>query len=146
MIPEFDDDGNLPLGIYETSWEEFIKRFGWTSQRRRLLKGLKSALESLRSAGCRKVYLDGSFVTTKDIPNDYDGCWDMDGVDANLLDPILLEFDDGRAAQKAKYLGEFFPAAMTELGSGITLLEFFQIDKESGQPKGIIMLNLEKLQ
>jgi hypothetical protein len=146
MIPEFEDNGNLPPGIHETSWEEFIERFGRTPQRKRLLKGLRAAMESLRTAGCRRVYLDGSFVTAKDIPNDYDGCWDIDGVDVTLLDPILLRFEDGRAAQKAKYLGEFFPTEMTEHRSGVTFAEFFQIDKESGQSKGIILLNLERLQ
>jgi len=145
MIPEFDDCGNLPPGIYEAAWEEFIERFGWTLHRQRLIKGLRLALESLRAAGCRTVYLDGSFVTAKDIPNDYDGCWDTNGVDADLLDPILLMFDDRRAAQQTKYLGEFFPAEVTELRSGITFLEFFQIDKETGQSKGIIKLNLERL-
>lgn len=146
MIPEFDENGNLPPGIHESSWIEVVDRFGWTFQRRRLLKGLKAALESLRRAGCRSAYLDGSFVTAKDHPNDYDGCWDVEGVTPHLLDPILLMLDDGRAAQKAKYLGEFFPAQMTELGSGRVFLEFFQTDKESGQPKGIIRLDLEKLQ
>lgn len=146
MIPEFDENGNLPPGIHEASWAEFIERFGWTPHRRRLIRGLGYALESLRAAGCRRVYLDGSFVTSKDIPNDYDGCWDMNGVDVDLLDPILLKFDDRRAAQKAKYLGEFFPADVTELGSGMIFLEFFQTDKESGQSKGIILINLERLQ
>ena len=146
MIPEFDGNGNLPPGIHEASWSEFVERFGWTPHRQKLIRGLGAALESLRAAGCQRVYIGGSFVTSKDIPNDYDGCWDMDGVDVNLIDPILLKFDDRRAAQKAKYLGEFFPAEVTELRSGSIFLEFFQTDEESGQSKGIILLNLERLQ
>ncbi len=92
--------------------------------------------------------VDGSFVTAKSIPNDFDGCWSTEGVDfdlLNLIDPILLTFGNGRAAQKAKYLGELFPADTTEFGTGRTFLEFFQIDKETGDQKGIIAIDLRRL-
>jgi len=59
------------------------------------------------------------------------------------LDPILLDFSNGRAAQKAKYLGELFPAETPEGSTGRTFLEFFQIDKQTGRPKGIVGINLE---
>jgi hypothetical protein len=99
----------------------------------------------LRTAGCRRAYVDGSFVTAKQRPNDYDGCWDIEGVDPDRLDPVLLTFDRGRAAQKAKYLGELFPTQFREGGSGTTFLEFFQIDKETGDSKGIIVIELQEL-
>jgi hypothetical protein len=145
MILPFDTTGNLPPGVHAATWQEFVSRFGKTPHRRTLLAGLQAALEALRVAGCQTVYIDGSFVTAKPIPNDFDACWDLDGVDPALLDPILLTFDHGRAAQKAKYLGELFPAQFSEGGSGTTFLEFFQIDKESGNPKGIIALDLRRL-
>jgi hypothetical protein len=119
--------------------------FGTTLHRRRLLTGLRAALEALRTAGCRRAYIDGSFVTAKQRPNDYDGCWDIEGVDPDRLDPVLLTFDRGRAAQKAKYQGELFPAQFREGDSGTTFLEFFQIDKETGDPKGIIVIELQEL-
>jgi hypothetical protein len=122
-----------------------VDRFGTTRHRQQLLAGLQAAVEALRAAGCRTVYIDGSFVTAKEVPNDFDGCWDIDGVDPTFLDPILLTFDHGRAAQKAKYLGELFPAQLGEGDSGATFLEFFQIDKESGNPKGIIAVELWRL-
>ncbi len=87
------------------------------------------------------VYINGSFVTAK-VPGDYDGCWETEGVDLGLLDPVLLTFDRGRATQKAKYLGELFPARLTAGGSGSTFLEFFQTDKETGAAKGIVALAL----
>ena len=61
-------------------------------------------LENLKAAGCRTVYVDGSFVTSKELPNDYDACWEEAGVDPETLDPVLLTFDAGRATQKAKIL------------------------------------------
>jgi hypothetical protein len=57
-------------------------------------------------AGCRRVYIDGSFVTAKNGPNDFDACWEADGVNPDLLDPTLLTWRDHRAAQKAKFGGE----------------------------------------
>jgi hypothetical protein len=81
-------------------------------------------LLALQSAGCRTVYIDGSFVTTKLVPNDFDACWDIEGVDPESLDPVLLIFDEGRATQKAKYLGELLPAQLSESDSGGTFLDF----------------------
>lgn len=138
MIPTFDHAGNLPEGVYWASWKEFEERFGFNPHRRKLLKGLQTAIVSLRKAGCRAVFIDGSFVTKKERPNDFDVCWSVEDVDPNLLDPVLLDFSNGRAAQKAKYGGELFPAELIEAGSGKPFLEFFQIDRVTGQPKGIV--------
>ena len=143
MIPQFDSNGNLPQGIHQATWHEFIDRFGNTPHRRRLLGGMKKAIDSLRAAGCKSVYIGGSLATSKEIPADFDGCWDIEGVDPTLLDPVLLTFDSGRSVQKTKYGGELFPAQFTENGSGKTFLEFFAVDKETGDPKGIVALNLQ---
>lgn len=144
MLPAYDSDGNLPAGIHEANLAEIAERFSQTVHRERLMTGLMAALRSLKQAGCGRVFLDGSFVTSKVIPEDYDGCWDISGVDPTRLDPVLLTFDVGRAAQKAKYLGEFFPAQQIELSSGNTFLEFFQVDRASGLPKGIVVIDLRK--
>ena len=60
-------------------------------------------------------------------------------------DPVLLIFDNRRAAQKAKYFGELFPADMLEGGSGLTFLNFFQRDKDTGRAKGILAVDLGSL-
>ena len=143
MIPSFSVNGSLPFGIHWSEWKEFADRFGINPHRRKLLKGLKLASISLRKAGCRVIYIDGSFVTAKELPNDFDGCWSIEGVDAELLDPVFLDFSDGRAAQKEKYQGELFPAEWIEGGSGKTWLEFFQQDR-NGKPKGIVGIRLKK--
>lgn len=146
MIPEFETEGNLPPGIHWTTWQEFVERFGTTQHRLKLIAGLKAALDSLRTAGCQTAYIDGSFVTAKEVPNDFDACWDIDGVNPEILDPILLKFDNGRLAQKTKFFGELFPAQTQESGSGRMFLEFFQTDKETGNPKGIVALDLRSLE
>ncbi len=96
-------------------------------------------------AGCRTAYLNGSFVTSKESPNDYDACWEEAGVDPTVLDPVLLTFDPGRAMQKAKYMGELFPASVVADADGLSFFEFFQSDKDTGNPKGIIAIDLGDL-
>jgi len=105
-------------------------------------------MEQLREAGCPTVYIDGSFVTNKLIPGDFDACWEVRGVDMNKLQsiaPALLKFDPKRAAQKAEYGGEFFPAGSPADSLGTLFLDFFQRDRE-GNPKGIISIDLGRWQ
>ncbi len=92
MIPKFLRNGNLPQGIHETTWKQFRKRFGHAEHRRSLIKGLASALKDLSAAGCKMVYINGSFVTAKEVPGDYDLCWSIDGVVPEKLNPALLDF------------------------------------------------------
>jgi hypothetical protein len=142
-IPEFDPaTGNLPPGIHDATWEEAVAAFGSTPRRTKLLDGLYQALHGLRAAGCARAYIDGSFATTKDEPGDFDGCWEPQGVDPSVLDPVLLDFKQQRAAQKAKYGGELFIANAAASPAGTAFLDFFQTDKTTGDPKGIIAIDL----
>jgi len=136
MILDFNRDGTLPAGIHWSGWEEVESRFGFSGRRLQLLGGLKSALRALRRVGCRRVYIDGSFVTVKREPGDYDACWDIEGVDMESLDSVFLDFSNARRAQKRKYLGELFPAHMSEGASGRLFLDFFQTDKKPVSEKG----------
>lgn len=145
MLPRFDSYGNLPAGQHACDWAEFAARFGGTPRRDTLLAGLRSALDGLREAGCRTLYVDGSFVTAKREPGDFDACWDITGVDPARLDPVFLTFDNGREAQKARFGGELFPAQLPEGISGTTFLQFFQTDRLTGRPKGIVVLELTSL-
>ena len=142
MIPNFQPNGNLEPGIHWATWSEVLERFGFTPWRNQLLNGLRTALDALRYAGCQTVYLDGSLVTNKLVPGDFDACWEEEGVDWDALDPVLLTFDPDRATQKAKFGGELFPASAEATLGGRVFFEFFQTDKETGQQKGIIALDL----
>jgi hypothetical protein len=109
---------------------------------RELADGLLDALRSLKRAGCRTAYIDGSFVTAKGLPGDFDACWEIAGVDASRLGRELLDFRDGRAAQKARYGGELFLAETAAEPAGTTFIDYFQCDRDTGQPKGIIAIDL----
>ena len=143
-MPDFTTAGILPPGVFPTTWDEIDLRYGTNSRRRWLLQGLHLGLVALGAVGCTAVYLDGSFVTSKEDPSDYDACYELSGIDLSLLlsvEPVFFEFRNGRAAQKARFRGEFLPATTLESASGRTFLDFFQVDKETGAAKGILLID-----
>jgi len=147
VIPEFDENGNLPPGIHFCEWEEFKERFGTNFPRQRLIEGLSWAMAKLKAAGCRIIYIDGSFVTSKGKPKDYDACWEDDGVTLEYLksvDPVLYNFAGGRTEQKSLYRGEIFPASYPADEAGNNYLDFFQFDRRTNVRKGIIAIDLQR--
>jgi hypothetical protein len=145
MIPEFDGNGRLPPGIHHATWTEIVTRYATSTHRRDLLAGLLDGLRSLKTAGCRVAYLDGSFVTAKEHPKDVDACWDATEVVLERLDLELQDFSDKCAAQKTRYGGELYPADWTAERSGMHFLDYFQRDAVTKQPKGIIAIDLTGL-
>jgi hypothetical protein len=140
VLPGLTTEGLLPRGIHGATWQELTDAFGVDMRRRVLLTGLREACWALAAAGCTAVWVDGSFVTDRDRPGDYDACWDWHGVDVARLDPILLDYSNaGRAAIKGKYLGDVLIAGI-ESGSGLTFVDFFQRTRD-GRAKGIVLLD-----
>lgn len=73
MIPDFNDDGNLPAGIYQATLEEIAARFGKESELRTVqLESLQWLVDLARRAGARRLIVNGSFVTDRLEPNDVD--------------------------------------------------------------------------
>ena len=144
VIPGFDSSGKLPPGIHTATWKQIVTRLGFTAHRKMLLSGLREALVLLKAASCRLVYLDGSLVTSKPEPGDFDACWAIEGVNVEELAPVFLDFSGSRARQKQRFFGEFFPAELPEGATGKTFLAFFQTDKETGKAKGILVIDLRR--
>jgi hypothetical protein len=141
MIPNFDSTGNLPEGVHLSTMDELIEHFGYNPKRAWLIDGLKVLMASLEKANCPLVYIDGSFVTSKEIPGDYDLCWSLTGVVEANLDPALLDFTPaGREKMMRRYRGDIFPAEIPEGPSGKMFVDFFQTDKNTGEKKGIIAI------
>jgi hypothetical protein len=147
MIPDLVDIGGpwkvLPPGVHDATLEEVETRFASTDHRQRLFAGFKEGVTALHKAGCRKIFLDGSFITEKPIPGDFDVCWDTQGVDPAKLDPVFSDFNDKRKKQRERFHGEFFPTHMLADGKN-PFFDFFQIDKYTGNAKGIICIKLQK--
>jgi len=104
----------MPPGEHVATWPEIVGRFGWNTRRRELLEGLRLALSELQKAGCKRVYVDGSFVTDKDEPNDYDGCWEEAGVAIPSLHAGLLDL-------------RFFQRDRDDMPKGIVFIDLTEV-------------------
>ena len=75
-IPDLDENGFLPPGVYDCTLEEVQQRFGRARvnfQRSELFAKLKEYVKEAQSTKLVKaIILDGSFVTNKETPNDID--------------------------------------------------------------------------
>jgi hypothetical protein len=130
-IPDFNEHGLLPPGIYDCAFDELEDRFGrdqWVKdenpesarreycspQRSRLCTRLKQYLEELRQAGIdAEVLVDGSFVTDKPDPNDVDliVVLPADHDFTGELSPRHYELLSGRRARRAGYPFDLFTVA-----------------------------------
>lgn len=91
-IPELDGDGKLPPGFHRASLEEIVARFCTSTERRRELESPLRLLKQVAvDAGAVALYLNGSFVTDKESPEDIDAVivlpddFDTQGVHARQL-------------------------------------------------------------
>lgn len=139
-IPALQENGELPPGEHEASLDEVEMVYGTSTDRRKLLmRGLREAASRFELAGVTTLWINGSFITDKDEPNDIDGCWEYTtSVSIEKLDPIFL---GSRDAMKEKYGLDFFIANIVEAGSGLPFPKFFQLNRD-GDPKGIIVIKL----
>lgn len=75
-IPDLDNNGLLPSGVYECTLAEVKERFGTfdeSDQRVVLFAKLREYTQELAQWGIvREIYIDGSFVTKCAKPNDID--------------------------------------------------------------------------
>jgi len=136
---KFNDNGVLDPGIHKMTWKEFYDFFSFSKRRIELLEGLEKVVAILRKIKATHIYIDGSFVTNKPEPGDWDACFESSKSEANNL-LCKYPFTD-REVQKELYKGELFHAKSIADEYGNTYLDFFQKKKEnSAIKKGIIEL------
>jgi hypothetical protein len=128
--------------LHQARLDEVEVMFATNPSRRTLFDGLVRASVVLRSANCQTIWVDGSFVTGKPRPVDFDACWEPNGVNPVALDPVFLDFANGRQAQKAVFGGEFFPSSMICADVGHSFMEFFQLDRFTDTQKGMLTISL----
>lgn len=148
---KFELNNYLAPGIYSLSWSEISNELGWNVYRKTLIDGLKNGLIALKNCGCKMAYIDGSFVSQKARPGDFDVCYEESGMDFAKLkkdyEPLTI-FANMRELQKTIYKGEFFRANdLADLLTGVNFRTFFQQIKYSFpvEYKGIISINLDTL-
>jgi hypothetical protein len=73
MIPAFNDDGYLPVGVHRATLDEVAARFGQETELRRVqMESLRWLVDLARKAGALRLIVNGSFVTDRPEPNDVD--------------------------------------------------------------------------
>lgn len=133
----------LPVGLHYVSLREFRDVFAFNPYRAWLFEGLKAACHDLRVAGCARIFIGGSYVTSKPDPGDYDACWDPVGVSADL-DTILYD-ENMLLERRQRYRGDLLIGGCAPGSSG----EFFRFlarDKVSGEERGMIGIKLKLLE
>jgi hypothetical protein len=142
MIPEFRDDGYLPVGVHVATEAEVTFRFGTaTPRRRRLALRFRRWIELSRSVRAKRLFVDGSFVTAKPDPNDVDavvwlGADFVDRVSRGDVDAIELEM-----MLVTRQPEEIFAAE--DRGDWDNWVEFFSRTREAdGRTKGVVEVEL----
>jgi hypothetical protein len=92
---------------------------------------LMFALKLLVQSGCQNIYIGGSFITSKERPNDIDGCFDGMGIDSSALDPVFQDLDEQHARFGCELRMDFMSA-----------FQGFLQKNRNGEPIGIVEIDL----
>ena len=139
-LPNFDEDGDLPVGVHTASLNEVLERFG-SHGAGRIANGsrLKRIYDmAIRTGRVRRFVVFGSFITAEETPNDVDVFLVMD----DAFDPALLDRDEGRLFDHADAQAQFGASVfwLRQLGcleGEQAAVEYWQV-KRGGGSRGIV--------
>ena len=105
MIPELDDNGLLPPGVWECSLEEISDRFAFNEHRKTLWEGFKHFLNAVRwpHALSTPIWIDGSYCRSKATPSDIDVVLDLSETHSHEAEQVALQIRFRHAEIKARY-------------------------------------------
>ena len=139
---KFDKNGNL-RETKTLTYGEFEKEFGFNESRTDKLKRVLLFLKILKSLGCASVYIAGSFVTSKEFPNDIDLCVDATNIDYLKLTKEYPEFLQTKGIEKIKKEHSVHFAAFFDFGS-TEILDWFKKDRDDN-PRGLVKIYLNDI-
>lgn len=100
MLPKFNEDGNLPPGIYHATFDEVIERFGGRTslislKRQTATRHLVQFYEFVKDFAIG-MCVDGSYVTSKLEPGDVDLILDLpnDFVFTTTIERKMKQFQE----------------------------------------------------
>jgi len=145
-LPDFNDEGDLPPGVYRATLTETLHRFGQGStQRRQVADRLHRLYHLALSTGqLARFAVFGSFVTAKAEPNDVDIILLMaDTFDlASLTGEVQLLFQHADADARFG-ASVFWTCRSGAIGGEQSMIEHWQIRRQGGQ-RGIIEIMPEQ--
>lgn len=139
MIPDFDENGNLPPGFYKVTPEEIFDRFCKPQFRARNQRGekLRYLLDEIQNYA-KRIYIDGSFVTEKLAPSDVDVIIVLpDGFDYESHAGDRLHMIHSNKGNN--HLDIFFYKEKFQEDKIQEMIEYYTNDKDEN-PKGIIFV------
>ena len=138
--PEFDRNGDLPVGIHQATLAEVLTHFGTgTVQRRVVGQRLERMYKLAISTGqVARFVVFGSFVTAKPDPGDVDIFMLMeDSFDANQVRGEAALIFDHLAGQNVEGASVFWIRRMAALGGEQEALEHWQTKRDKTR-RGIV--------
>ena len=130
----------MPPGLYDSSLEEISNHLGWNPQRQQLVQGLTRYLQLWdRSGFISDAYIDGSFVTSKDEPQDVDIILVATSVALNSreFERLVSTYSLDRTQTKQTFGCEGFAVAQGANLNG--WLAFFGHDR-AGNERGLLRI------
>lgn len=147
-LPAFREDNWLPEGHHLTTWEEIITVFSGESggKRAQVMANLIEWRDRMRAKNMTgRLILDGSFVSAKPNPGDFDtifvGDERIEAILANDVEAALLV---NYAFCKQRGWGDifYFSEAAVRKFPLICRLDGFDHDKVTKTPKGVVEVML----
>jgi len=138
--PDFDSNGDLPVGIYQATLPEVIAHFGTSTLQRRLVAQRLVHIYTLAHSTGQLVrfIIFGSFVTAKLAPNDVDIFMLMeDTFDAQQVAGEAAMVFDHLAAQHSEGASIFWIRRMAAIDGEEAALQYWQITREQTK-RGIV--------
>lgn len=138
--PDFDSNGDLPVGIYQATLPEVIAHFGTSTLQRHLVARRWAHIYALAHSTGQLVrfIIFGSFVTAKLEPNDVDIFMLMeDTFDAQQVTGEAAMIFDHLAAQHSEGASIFWIRRMAAIDGEEAVLQYWQITREQTK-RGIV--------
>lgn len=123
------------MGVHDATLPEIEERFAYSERRKQLFIAMEKVVLMLRGAKCPEIFLNGSYITTKPEPGDYDLCWEPTGV---VPTEDLRKLFQEKTERKKIYLGDIFPRLPQPPYFPDHVIEW-QTDRDD-TPKGIIRI------
>lgn len=140
-LPSFNQNGDLPVGIYPATLSETMNHFGTGSPQRKMIAArLERVYYLARSTGhLSRFIVFGSFITAKENPNDVDVFMLMkDSFDmTKLTGEATILFSDHGVAQARFGVSAFWLRRVAALDGEEKAIEDWQV-KRDGELRGIV--------
>ena len=148
-LPEFDEQGDLPVGVHQATLDEVRTRFGYSTLPRQLVTAQPVRIYELARATGKllRFVIFGSYVTAKPAPNDIDIILVMrDDFEVAECDEQTQPLFDHLRAQQIFGASVFSVRPSTALLAIVDeFISYWQIKRDQSK-RGIIDVRLEEAQ